>query len=85
MPNYIKMLNLTGHQEGGYFGLFYKSSDKVILSNKKNALTQTENLTERHAGSSIYFLLEKQAFSAWHRLKSDEIWHYYDGSPIDIH
>ena len=45
-----------------------------------------DNLIERYAGSSIYFMLEKEDFSTWHRLKSDEVWHYYDGgSPIDIY
>ncbi|WP_207386057.1 cupin domain-containing protein [Legionella gresilensis] len=92
MPDYIKLLNLEGHVEGGYFGLFYKSSDKITpLSERYKNLGEDNNsedvqLIERNAGSSIYFLLEKEGFSAWHRLKSDEIWHYYDGgSPIDIH
>ena len=71
-------------EEGGYFSLFYKSSDKVILLNEKNSKNQ--KYKEYNAASSIYFLLNKEDFSAWHRLKSDEIWHYYDGgSPIDIH
>lgn len=92
MPSYIKMLNLEGHEEGGYFALFYKSADKIIpLSERYNPIQskknyQEKNIIERHAGSSIYFLLERHGFSAWHRLKSDEIWHYYDGdSPLDIH
>ncbi|MGQ3888337.1 cupin domain-containing protein [Legionella sp. CNM-1927-20] len=92
MPNYIKLLNLESHQEGGYFGLFYKSSDKIIPFDERYQTIKSDNktqgsiITERNAGSSIYFLLEKEEFSAWHRLKSDEIWHYYDGgSPIDIY
>ncbi|OGT36574.1 MAG: hypothetical protein A3F11_08240, partial [Gammaproteobacteria bacterium RIFCSPHIGHO2_12_FULL_37_14] len=89
MPNYIDILKLENHIEGGYFGVFYKSSNKVKLFSKHvhNIESGEERkYIERYACSSIYFLLEKQAFSAWHRLKSDEIWHYYDGgSPIDIH
>ena len=84
MPNYIEMLKLEGHEEGGYYRVFYKSSDKVLPLNKQ--YKELEKQVNRVAGSSIYFLLEKKGFSAWHRLKSDEIWHYYDGgSPIDIH
>ena len=85
MLNYVEMLKLESHEEGGYFGLYYQSPNKVMPLSSRYKNDATEQRIERHAGSSIYFLLEKQGFSAWHRLKSDEIWHYYDGSPIDIH
>lgn len=91
MQDYINMLHLEGHEEGGYFTVFYKSSDEIIpLSERYNSShsekhAQLEKPIKRYASSSIYFLLEKKDFSAWHRLKSDEIWHYYDGSPIDIY
>ncbi len=87
MHDWINKLKLEKHIEGGYFAEVYKSEDKVIAMNDRynsNVLEQDANV--RHAGSSIYFLLEKQGFSAWHQLKSDEVWHYYDGnSPIIIH
>jgi predicted cupin superfamily sugar epimerase len=84
MPNYIDLLNLEKHIEGGYFSVFYKSKLNVLpLTNTE--ISPNENIV-RSAGTSIYFLLEKENFSTWHRLKSDEIWHYYDGnSPIEIH
>ena len=87
MYNYVEMLKLEGHEEGGYFALFYKSSDKVLaLNDRYKNNVEMEQHIERNSVSSIYFLLEKNGFSAWHRLTSDEIWHYYDGgSPIDIH
>ncbi len=90
MHNYIDTLNLEPHIEGGYFGVFYKSKDKIIINDKRYANESQQGMqnfnVERHAGSSIYFLLEKEDYSAWHRIKSDEIWHYYDGgSAIDIH
>ena len=88
MTNYIQLLGLEKHIEGGYFGVFYRSQDKVMPLDPRYHITNEadESVEERYAGTSIYFLLEKDDFSAWHRLKSDEIWHYYDGgSPIDIH
>ncbi|OGT43663.1 MAG: hypothetical protein A3F42_02230 [Gammaproteobacteria bacterium RIFCSPHIGHO2_12_FULL_37_34] len=86
MLNYVEMLKLESHEEGGYFGLYYQSPNKVMPLSSRYKNDATEQRIERHAGSSIYFLLEKQGFSAWHRLKSDEIWHYYAGSsPIDIY
>jgi predicted cupin superfamily sugar epimerase len=35
--------------------------------------------------TSIYFLLTSDSFSAWHKLKSEEVWHYYKGSPLTIY
>ena len=85
MLHYIEMLELESHEEGGYFSLYYKSPNKIIPLNSRYK-NNADEYVERNICSSIYFLLEKQAFSAWHRLKSDEIWHYYDGqSPLDIY
>ncbi len=78
--DYIELLSLERHVEGGCFSLYYRANDSVM------PLDSRYQSQERCAGSSIYFLLDKQDFSAWHRLKSDEIWHYYDGdSCIDMH
>jgi len=40
---------------------------------------------ERCFSTSIYFLLESNQFSKFHRIKSDEIWHHYTGDAVDIH
>ena len=91
MPSYVDILKMDGHQEGGYFSLLYKSANKVMAYNPRyhselSHHASTKKVAERYAMSSIYFLLEKQGFSSWHRLKSDEVWHYYDGgSPIYIY
>lgn len=92
MRDYINLLKLERHIEGGYFVQNYKSSDRVKLKNTRytslfsnNTQTQEETI-ERSAGTAIYFLLNEKDFSAWHKLQSDEIWHYYDGaSPLAIH
>ena len=39
----------------------------------------------RAASTAIYFLLEGENFSAFHRLRSDEVWHFYAGSPLIVH
>ena len=38
---------------------------------------------ERCFGTAIYFLLTPETFSALHRLKSDEIYHFYLGDPVE--
>jgi predicted cupin superfamily sugar epimerase len=73
-------LNLTKHVEGGSFREVYRSE----LTLPQHALTPQHN-GDRNAMTSIFFLLEQGDFSAFHRIASDEIWHFYDGSPLCIY
>lgn len=73
----IKTLNLTPHPEGGYFRETYRSEGEVApecLNNQYPA--------KRNYSTCIYFLLTYGNFSAFHRITQDEIWHFYDGSPL---
>jgi len=77
---WIEHLNLLPHPEGGYYKEVYRSGEEV----------KRQSLPDRFPGdrsfsTSIYFLLEKDNFSAFHRIKSDEVWHFYDGDPISIY
>jgi uncharacterized protein len=36
------------------------------------------------ASTSIYFLLASGELSRWHRVRSEEIWHFYEGSPLEL-
>lgn len=77
--SFIRLLGLMPHPEGGWFSETYRS-DEIL---------QTYQLPERyskphHISTSIYFLLEKGDFSTFHRLKSDETWHFYHGNPVII-
>jgi len=76
---YIEKLNLQKHPEGGYFKEIYRSEEII----KSNALP-TYFDGERNISTSIYFLLKSDDFSSFHRIKSDEIWHFYKGSPLTI-
>ncbi len=76
---WIKKLNLSKHPEGGYFREVYRSKEFI---NKKSLPARYTSF--RSFSTSIYFLLESHEFSAFHRLKSDEIWHFYDGSPLSL-
>lgn len=73
--NLIEQLHLKPLQpEGGYFRRTYLS-DKVITINNET----------RSIGSSIYYYLDSDDFSAWHRVQCDEIWHFYKGSDVSLH
>jgi predicted cupin superfamily sugar epimerase len=77
---FIKKLNLQKHPEGGYFCEVYRSDEE----------TKSEHLPGRYGGArnhstSIYFLLTADEFSAFHRIKSDETWHFYEGAAVTLH
>ena len=40
---------------------------------------------DRSFSTAIYFLLNQTEFSALHRIRQDEVWHFYDGAPLTIH
>ena len=73
--DWIKKLNLIPHPEGGYYKETYRSS----VSEEFNGFEG-----KRNACTSIYFMLTKGNFSAFHKIKSDEMWHFYDGDSISI-
>jgi uncharacterized protein len=77
---WIKKLDMQKHPEGGYFKEVYRSSD--IIS---NGFLPERYADSRNASTSIYFLLKGTDLSAFHKLKSDEIWHFYEGSPLTVH
>jgi len=77
---WIRTLRLSPHAEGGYFRELFAASDSF----------QTVQLPGRYTGprkayTSIYFLLKSGEVSRLHRLKSDELWNFYSGSPISLH
>ena len=77
---WIEKLQLITHVEGGSYREIYRSP-----------FTLTENMLpktftgERNISTSIYFLLEKNQFSAFHRIASDELWHFYEGDGLVIY
>jgi uncharacterized protein len=77
---WIDELKLIAHPEGGYYCETYRSE----LSIPKEALPPGFT-GPRLVSTAIYFLLEGENFSAFHRLRSDELWHFYAGSPIAVH
>jgi uncharacterized protein len=71
---FIKQLQLLPHPEGGYYRETYRS-----------LLTMQTPGGERNVSTAIYYLLEQGDLSAFHRIKSDECWHFYAGQTLLIH
>lgn len=77
---WINKLQLQEHPEGGYFRETYRS-DEIL-----DADQLPDRYDTAHSFSTaIYYLLKGNQFSAFHRLKSDEVWHFYAGSSLTIH
>ncbi|WP_324282412.1 cupin domain-containing protein [Cyanobacterium aponinum UTEX 3221] len=77
---WIDKLDLQKHPEGGYYRENYRCLDMV---NNDNFLSKYNGA--RNASTAIYYLLLNDEFSAFHLLKSDEIFHFYSGSSLDVH
>ncbi|HEX9250597.1 MAG TPA: cupin domain-containing protein [Ignavibacteriaceae bacterium] len=75
---YIEKLQLIKHPEGGYFREVYRSGEIITIEAPKKNL-------KRNFSTSIYFLLEGSQVSKFHRLKSDELWHFYDGGSVKLY
>ena len=76
----ISFYNLLPHPEGGYYKETYKSEEII---NKTSLPTRFGG--DRVFSTAIFFLLERGDFSAFHRIKSDECWHFYSGGTLLVY
>ncbi len=71
----LKILAMRPHPEGGHYAELYRSPQRVQVLDRN---------VERAAITTIYFLLAVGEVSRWHRVVSDEIWHYHEGDAIEL-
>jgi predicted cupin superfamily sugar epimerase len=77
---WIEKLTLQKHPEGGYFRETYRATECIPISGLPSRFTG-----ERCLATGIYFLLTDQEFSAFHRIKADEMWHFYKGKSMEVY
>ncbi|HXQ27370.1 MAG TPA: cupin domain-containing protein [Candidatus Acidoferrales bacterium] len=65
--------------EGGYFVETYRSKFTLVPSSLPPSY-----LGERAISTAIYYMLTADTFSAMHRLKGDEVYHFYLGDPVEM-
>lgn len=70
----IEQLALEPHPEGGFYKRIYESPNTIQAAQGQRLLT-----------TSIHYLLEENDFSAWHKIKSDELWYFHQGCTLLIH
>jgi predicted cupin superfamily sugar epimerase len=71
----ITQLQLERHPEGGYYREIFRSAELVEPADGRGP---------RAALTTIYFLLPAGIVSRWHRVASDEVWHLYEGGPLEV-
>lgn len=76
----INALGLERHPEGGWFRETYRATEMVPYAALPNRFSG-----DRSFCTAIYFLLKKGEFSVFHRIKSDELWHFHAGASMTIH
>jgi predicted cupin superfamily sugar epimerase len=69
----IRELGLQPHPEGGWYAEVFRSSRPVDAQDGREG---------RIALTTIDFLLERGQASAWHRVRSDEVWHLLEGDGL---
>ncbi len=74
----IRRLNLQPHpKEGGFFRETYRATEVWSAAD-----LPARYGSGRHASTAIYYLLTPGTSSALHRLQTDEVFHFYLGSPV---
>jgi len=68
-------LGLEPHPEGGRYRQLFRSGSVVAVPGRG---------IERAALTSILFLLARGEVSRWHRVLSDEVWHFHEGDPLEL-
>lgn len=76
----IEALGLTPlPMEGGYYSETYRCGERI-----PRAVVDSRYPSERSICTAIYYLLTPEMFSAMHRVRSDEIFHFYRGDPVEM-
>ena len=72
-PRTAELLDLAPHPEGGWYRETWRAGP----------LSQPDGYPgPRAAATGIYFLLPRGEESAWHRVRSDEVWLWHSGGPL---
>jgi uncharacterized protein len=71
----ITTLDLRPHPEGGFYREIFRSAAQVSPEDQRGP---------RAALTTIYYLLPEGTLSRWHQVASDEVWHLYEGGPLEV-
>ncbi|WP_206998338.1 cupin domain-containing protein [Trinickia mobilis] len=82
----IERFGLIPHPEGGHYRETHRDPARVArITGTSDGERSGATDASRCASTCIYYMLCDGAYSAWHRIRSDEVWHFYAGDPLDVH
>jgi predicted cupin superfamily sugar epimerase len=76
----VEWFGLAPHPEGGFYSKTFRSTQEVAIKRQEDEA----EVTKRPASTAIFFLILSQNVSPLHRIKSNECWHFYLGSPMTV-
>lgn len=76
----VAALHMQPHPEGGFYAETYRSKETIAQEHLPARFGGS-----RHFSTAIYFLVPAGVFSAFHRIQSDECWHFYQGGPLHVY
>jgi len=77
---WITHLQLQPHPEGGFYRETYRAPKEISLDGIPSRFQGPRSIS-----TAIYFLLRTQDRSLFHRIKSDELWHFHAGDALSIY
>ena len=77
---WIEHLQLQPHPEGGFFRETYRAHENMLENELPDRFSG-----KRSFSTAIYFLLRSQDRSHFHRIKSDELWHFHAGTSLTLY
>lgn len=77
---WIDHLQLRPHPEGGFYRETYRSKENIQVCGLPLRFS-----SPRSFSTAIHFLLRSEDRSLFHRIKSDEIWHFHAGTTLEIY
>lgn len=77
--SHILALQMLPHPEGGFYKETYRSDHLMDVTKSVDSA-----VVQRNVCTGIYFLLEQGNFSAFHKIQSDEMWHFYAGHALEV-
>jgi predicted cupin superfamily sugar epimerase len=77
IPDWARRLGMSPHPEGGWFVETWRSDLTIPQS-----VLPSDYTGQRSAGTAILFLLMPYQQSAWHTVRSAELWLYHRGGPL---
>mgnify|MGYP002144404020 FL=1 len=79
LPGWARQLDLQPHPEGGWFRETWRSGLTIPA-----AELPSDYSGSRNAGTAILFLLMPGQQSAWHTVRSAELWFFHRGGPLEL-